>query len=224
MSETIKINKLFHRRVKFLANLLSPGSLSVLFPPDSPDFDKILLLSIIMANSSAAAPMKRLLNENKDMEIMMKDRWRPATIDLEALKSLPRDSLGYHYASHMIDNMIPAMKYDDPVTSDSDYIVHRLRETHDIVHTLLGCGISYEDELQTQGFTIFNLRSPLNVVLAVGLIFRLFYTDAPLDKAVAAFTKGAQQGVQAKCLLAFKYEDGWNRSINEWREDLGIQL
>ena len=223
MSDGIKNNSRFLKNVNFLANLISPNSLAELFR-DSPDFDRILLLSIILAKSPAAAPMKRFLQENKDMAVMLKDRWRPASVDLDALTNLSENSLGYHYAKHMVDNKIPMMKYDDPVSSDSDYIVHRLRETHDILHTLVGCGISDDDELQIQAFAIFNLRSPLNVVLAVVLLFRLFYSGCPLDQAVAAFSKGAQHGVRAKNILAFKFEDGWDRPINDWRKELCIDL
>jgi hypothetical protein len=223
MSDVIKNNSRFLKNINFLANLISPNSLAELFR-DSPDFDRILLLSIILAKSPAAAPMKLFLQENKDMAIMLKDRWRPTPVDLDALKSLPENSLGHHYAKHMIDNKIPMMKYDDPVSSDSDYIVHRLRETHDILHALLGCGISDHDELQIQAFAIFNLRSPLNVVLAVVLLFRLFYLGSPLDQAAAVFSKGAQQGVKAKNLLAFKFEDGWDRPIDHWQKELCIDL
>ena len=191
-------------------------------PQDPPQLDKILALSIVLAKSPAAAPMKRILLENKDMAVMLKDRWRPRSVDLDALKSLPDNSLGYHYAQHLIGNKIPLMRYDDPVISDADYIVHRLRETHDILHVLLGCDTSYCGELQTQAFAIFNLRSPLNVVLAVVLLFRLFYYESPLDRAVTAFSKGAQQGVKAQNLLAFKFEDGWDLPIVYWREQLCI--
>jgi ubiquinone biosynthesis protein Coq4 len=117
-----------------------------LYPPDSPKLDRILVLSAILAKSPAAAPMKRCLQENQAMAMMFKDRWRPTPVDLDALKGLPENSLGHHYAKHLIGNKIPVMKYDDPVSSDADYIVHRLRETHDILHALLGCGISDHDE------------------------------------------------------------------------------
>jgi ubiquinone biosynthesis protein Coq4 len=215
MTDLIGKNRRFFRRVNFLANLLKPDSL---------DLDNILVLSIVLARSSAAAPMIRLLKENKDMKIILKDRWRPSPVDLEKLQILPPQSLGHLYAQHMIDNKIGAMKYDDPVTSDADYIVHRLRETHDILHTLLGCGVDPEGELQTQAFCIFNLRSPLNVVLAVVLLFRLFYSETPLEQAVNSFTKGAQQGIKAKNLLASKFEEGWDRPIDDWRKELCIEL
>lgn len=214
MKECISNRNFFIKKLHFLAKFLEPDNLSL---------DNILLISIVLAKSKAANPMMRFLYENENMCSMFKTRWRPTPVDLNKLESMPVNSLGHLYARHMIDNKIGAMNYDDPVESDTDYVVHRLRETHDILHALLGCGIDPEDELQTQAFCIFNLRSPLNVVLFVVLLFRLFYSGAPLDRAVATITKGAQQGLMAKCLLAFKFEDGWDRSIHQWREDLGIK-
>jgi ubiquinone biosynthesis protein Coq4 len=41
---------------------------------------------------------------------------------------------------------------------------------------------------------------------------------------VAAFSKGAQQGVKAQSLLAFKFEDEWDRPIDCWRKQLCIDL
>lgn len=55
-----------------------------------------------------------------------------------------------------------------PVQSLQEFIVHRLRETHDIVHVLIGFGTDPTGELGLQAFNLAQNRSPL----AVMLIFR----------------------------------------------------
>jgi ubiquinone biosynthesis protein COQ4 len=205
----------FARRSDYVASLISNDVL---------DLDKILILSISLAKSPLARPMIKLLYSDPVSQQMLIDRWRPNQVDLNYLMSLQENTLGRKYAEHLICNKIDLMLYHDEAKTDYDYVVHRLRETHDIIHTLLGCGIDIEDELQTQAFCIFNIRSPLNVILSVVLLFRLFNSEASLNRAVDSFTKGAKQGLNAKNIFAFKFEDKWDQSLDEWRRDVCIEL
>ena len=47
------------------------------------------------------------------------------------------------------------------MTNAQEFVVHRLKETHDIVHVLTGFGIDGASELGLQGFNLAQNRSPL---------------------------------------------------------------
>lgn len=205
----------FSRRADYLASLISNDAL---------DLDKILILSISLAKSPLARPMIKMLYSDPVSQQMLVERWRPNQVDLNYLMSLQENTLGRKYAEHLVCNKIDLMLYNEETKSDSDYVVHRLRETHDIIHTLLGCGIDVEGELQTQAFCIFNIRSPLNVILSVVLLFRLFNSEKPLNSAVDSFAKGAKQGLIAKNIFSFKFEDKWDQSLDEWRREVCIEI
>ena len=54
------------------------------------------------------------------------------------------------------------------MTNAQEFVVHRLKETHDIVHVLTGFGIDGASELGLQGFILAQNRSLLAVMLIFG--------------------------------------------------------
>ena len=101
---------------------------------------------------------------------MIQDHWRPAPIDLDALEQLPAGQLGALLClTTQISGITPDTLIDPaPITSDQEFIVHRLKETHDIVHVLTGFGVDGVGEIGLQAFNLAQNRSPLAVLLIFG--------------------------------------------------------
>jgi len=204
------------RMVAGLAEFLKkPGSL-----------DSVFGLAGTLKDSPLSTQMFRHLLDNPAMAELIETQWRPAAIDLDALERLPSGSLGQVYAQQLrSQGLSPASLIDpSPITSAQDYVVHRLRETHDIVHVLTGFGIDGPGELGLQAFNLAQNRSPLAVMLIFGGMLATLQNDEPLEPLLKALARGFELGLAASCVIACKLEDGWERPLADWQRQLGLPV
>lgn len=212
LQERLQSLKLLAGLASFLKN---PGSLESVFA---------------VGNSVKDGPlgkqMMRYLLEAPRFNELVEERWRPQPIDLNVLKTLPEGSLGRIYADQLISQGITPDSLIDPspVTTAQDYVVHRLKETHDIVHVLTGFGIDGASELGLQGFNLAQNRSPLAVMLIFGGMLSALQNDEPLAPMLRALARGFQMGLDAELVIARKLEDGWDRPLSDWRRELKLPV
>lgn len=190
--------------------------------PDS--LESVFKIAGSLKNSAMSAQMFRHLLEKPSMATLVKENWRPGPIDLEALELLPEGTLGHEYAFQLrSQGLTPDSLIDpNPITSPEDYVTHRLRETHDIVHVLTGFGVDGAGELGLQAFNLAQNRSPLAVMLIFGGMLSALQNDEPLEELLTALAKGFELGLKADCVIAHKLEESWDRPLCEWREVLQI--
>ena len=203
------------RAIRFVDFVNNPESLS-----------KIIGLADGIAGSPLSRQMVNYFLDNPTMAALIIEHWRPAPIALEVLETLPPSSLGYIYSRHMRrQELSPASVIDaSPITSSHEYIFHRVRETHDIIHVLTGFGIDAAGELGIQGFILAQIRSPLAVFFIFGGILATMKNQLPLDKLLKSLARGFELGLQAQCVIACKLEDGWNRPLVDWQQELGLPV
>ena len=199
--------------IRFVNFVNNPESLS-----------KIIGLADGIAGSPLSRQMVNYLLDNPTMDALIIEHWRPAPIALEVLETLPPSSLGYIYSRHMRrQGLSPACVIDtSPITSSHEYIFHRVRETHDIIHVLTGFGIDAAGELGIQGFILAQIRSPLALFFIFGGILATMKNQLPLDKLLKSLARGFELGLQAQCVIACKLEDGWDRPLVDWQQELGL--
>jgi len=199
--------------IRFVDFVNNPESLS-----------KIIGLADGIAGSPLSRQMVNYLLDNPTMAALIIEHWRPAPIALEVLEALPPSSLGYIYSRHMRrQELSPASVIDaSPITSSHEYIFHRVRETHDIIHVLTGFGIDAAGELGIQGFILAQIRSPLAVFFIFGGILATMKNQLPLDKLLKSLARGFELGLHAQCVIACKLEDGWDRPLVDWQQELGL--
>ena len=212
LQERLQSLKLLAGLTSFLKN---PGSLESVFA---------------VANSVKDGPlgdqmMSHLLKDSQ-FKSLVKERWRPQPIDLSALQTLPEGSLGRCYADQLIrQDITPETLIDpSPVDSEKDFIVHRLKETHDITHVLTGFGIDGASELGLQGFNLAQNRSPLAVMLIFGGMLSALQNDEALSPMLRALAQGFQMGLDAELVIARKLEDGWDRPLADWQRELNLPI
>jgi len=212
LQERLQSLKLLAGLTSFLKN---PGSLESVFA---------------VANSVKDGPlgdqMMRHLLKDSQFKSLVKERWRPQPIDLSALQTLPEGSLGRCYADQLIrQDITPETLIDpSPVDSEKDFIVHRLKETHDITHVLTGFGIDGASELGLQGFNLAQNRSPLAVMLIFGGMLSALQNDEALSPMLRALAQGFQMGLDAELVIARKLEDGWDRPLADWQRELNLPI
>ena len=207
------------QNLKMLASLATflknPGSL-----------DSVFAVANSVKDSPLAEQMKRHLLIHPQFSALVKEGWRPKAIDLTELQTLPDGTLGRCYADQLISQGITpdALIDPSPVSNDADYITHRLRETHDIIHVLTGFGIDGDSELGLQGFNLAQTRSPLAVMLIFGGMLAALQDDEPLAPMLRAMARGFQLGLDADLVIAHKLEEGWDRPLQDWRQELKLAV
>lgn len=190
--------------------------------PDS--LESVFAVAGSLKDSPMARQMQRHLLEHPGMAALVEQGWRPAPIDREALSRMPQGSLGHTYALQLQRLGISPDSLIDPapIRGPSDYIVHRLRETHDIVHVLTGFGIDGPGELGLQAFNLAQNRAPLAVMLIFSGLLKTLQDDEPLEPLLNALARGFQLGLQAELVIAAKLEEGWDRPLVDWRRELRL--
>ena len=212
LQERLQSLRLLASLATFLKN---PGSL-----------DSVFAVANSVKDSPLAEQMKRHLLIHPQFSALVKEGWRPKAIDLTELQKLPDGTLGRCYADQLISQGITpdALIDPSPVSNDAEYITHRLRETHDIIHVLTGFGIDGDSELGLQGFNLAQTRSPLAVMLIFGGMLAALQDDEPLAPMLRAMARGFQLGLNAELVIAHKLEEGWDRPLQDWRRELRLAV
>ena len=141
--------------------------------------------------------------------------------------ALPQESLGHTYACWFVD--AGGQPLPDPVLqagSDGDdtWLHQRVRHTHDLWHVVCGCPPTSAGEAAMNAVNVMQLRWPGSaMLLGADLLHRCLEGAAAgaVDAGHAA-AYGLELGRICAPLLAQRWEEGWDRPLTEWREQLGI--
>jgi ubiquinone biosynthesis protein COQ4 len=107
---------------------------------------------------------------------------------------------------------------------DDTWLHQRVRHTHDLWHVVCGCPPTAAGEAAMNAVNVMQLRWPGSaMLLGADLLHRCL--DGPpageVDAGQAA-AYGLELGRVCAPLLAQRWEEGWDRSLTDWREQLGI--
>ena len=156
---------------------------------------------------------------------LMDERFPPLQPDIEKLKQLPAGSLGHAYA-----HLILSLGYDPdffrprPIHSDAHWLTQRIATTHDLHHVVGGFATSPEGESGVLAMTSCQTGFPAYVALLHAAQLSRFRLDPQSYGALsAAISHGTTIGFEAEPLVAVRWEEGWERSLADWRRDLGIR-
>ena len=191
---------------------------------EKPDLTNVYGVGASLQGSEMARQMGRHLMEDQRFRALVEEGWRPASIHLDELLAMPTGSLGQVYAQQLSSQGLdPESTMDhSEITSPAQYIKHRMRETHDIIHVLTGFGVDGAGELGVQAFGLAQNRHPIAVLLILGGLLKALQDGLDLAPVLHAISKGFKLGLSAKILIAYKFEDAWQRPIESWREEVGL--
>jgi ubiquinone biosynthesis protein Coq4 len=165
------------------------------------------------------------LNQDPACAALIRDRYIPPVHDLDALLTLPPDSLGYIYAAQMKKTGFdPNLHAGMTAETDAHYVELRLSQTHDLWHMVTGFDTSEIGEIGLQAFHLPQFPYPLATMLvAISLISTTLKEPEMLPKLLAAIAQGFQMGKTAKPLFAQKWEEGWEKTLSQWQAELNLQ-
>ncbi|MGC6488528.1 MAG: Coq4 family protein [Planctomycetota bacterium] len=155
---------------------------------------------------------------------MMRERYLADPVDIDALERLPEGTLGNAFARHILDHGFDADYYRKmPVETDLNWVMMRMRQTHDIWHVVLDIDTSRLGEIAVKAFELSQTWRPLAAVITCGGMIRYLMKDPDqLGDVMQFISHGYQLGRTAKPFLAQKWEHGWERPLGAWRRDLGL--
>lgn len=165
------------------------------------------------------------LKAKPEVAQLIDDRYLMSSPAGDRLMQHPHDSLGYAYGMHLKQaNLNPNFYRHVEVVDDASYVFQRMRQTHDIWHVVTGYGIDGLGEMELKAFEYAQTRRPMAAVL-IGLVIlsNVFKTPSTLGIFFDRVTAAYQLGTRAKPLLAQKWEEHWEKSVAEWRTELGIE-
>ncbi len=159
-----------------------------------------------------------------EMAALMEERYLCDVPDTEKLLDYPEGTLGYCYAHHLDDRGFDPDYYRKiDVRDDIDYVLMRLRQTHDIWHVITGFDTDRLGEIAIKAVELAQTRRPMAAVITTGGVLRYLRKDPEqLGSVLEMISAGYQMGIHAKLLLAQKWELGWDRPLADWRAELNV--
>ncbi len=182
--------------------------------------------------------VKAVLQEPASAQLVQ-ERYIGKPYDLEAMLKMPKGSLGWTYGTIMHTLGYDPQFYPqrEQFDSDADYIGFRIDKTHDIHHILTGFSLDTLGELGVISVTVAQTRYPTFLLIDILSLLMTFFTsdtllnevesDADLNKTLGykfeLISQGITIGRNAKPLFPIKWEEGWEKPLDQWRKELNIK-
>jgi len=160
------------------------------------------------------------------LEQLWQQRYCPEHYDVDELLSLSPETLGGMYARHMKSRGLRP-DFFDAVTPRHNlhYLRLRMRQTHDIWHTLTGFDTNPVGEVGLQAFYFAQFTNGQSALIIAGAILKsiLRRRYGELEQFVEAFCDGYRNGRRAQPLLGVKWEDLWQVPVEDLRRRYNIE-
>ncbi|XWK86762.1 MAG: Coq4 family protein [Phormidium sp.] len=179
-----------------------------------------------LRNIKAAQLSVDFLKSKPEVAAIIAEGYLAPQPDMDALLKLPKESLGYAYASYLKEaGFDPNFYRQIEVVDDVSYVFLRIRQSHDIWHIITDMKTDVIGELGLKGFELAQTRRPMSIILlAGGLLRTLLSSPEDLNLLLDRIAVGYRMGAKAKPFLAQKWEENWEKPLLEWRAELGVEL
>jgi ubiquinone biosynthesis protein COQ4 len=189
---------------------------------DPDDTRQVFLLGLVFNARFFPRFLARFATSGDGDELL---RDRPAidsrSVDLDALRALPADSLGGAYIRYLDENGLDPDLFQAPpgLPPVPAFVSQRMRQTHDIWHVLTGYKPDVAGEIALQAFTFGQTRMPSAALIAIGGALRLSRIRPGI---VRMALDGYRRGRRASFLPTVRWEQHWRRPVAEMRDELGV--
>ena len=155
---------------------------------------------------------------------LLEERYPPFQPDVDQLEQLPQGSLGHAYAG-----MIRKLNYDPDffrprdTSTDALWLTQRIATTHDIHHVIGGFNTQPAGESGVLAITATQIGFPAYVLLNLLASFKAVRLKPTELEAIShGIAHGNRIGLQATPLVTQKWEEGWEKPLHQWRQELGV--
>lgn len=201
---------------------LIKGSIGILVNPEHTD--SVFDIEDGLRQLAVTRELFNFTTQEPEVISLVRERYLKPVPNLNRLRNLPEGSLGRAYARHLDDNNFDPNYYRKiEVRNDTDYILMRIRQTHDIWHVVTGFDTDALGEIAIKGVELSQTHRPMAAVICAGGIFRyMLKQPAEFGKCIEAIAAGYSLGLKARPLLGVKWEEMWDRQLDELRASLKI--
>lgn len=200
---------------------LARGALRKLMS-DPNDTEQVFVLSIALNAGRLPQLMARFLADDSGVELLTR---RAAidkrSVDYDALRKLPADTLGGAYVRFLDDNGLDPDLFQAPpgLPAAPAYVTQRMRQTHDIWHVVTGYDPSLAGEIPLLAFIYAQTGAPaMGLLAAVGAVRH----SLELGNIFGRVWRGYQGGKRAAFLGNVAWESMWELPLSEVRQRLGV--
>jgi ubiquinone biosynthesis protein COQ4 len=189
---------------------------------DPEDTRQVFLIQIAFNAPHLPGVLARFLMEEGG-EALLRDRASidSTSVDYDALRALPADTLGGAYVRFLDDNGLDPDLFQAPpgMPEVPAYVAKRMRQSHDIWHVVTGCQTDIPGEIELLGFSHAQTGMPgLRMLARVGALrFSLRHRGV-----WRALRRGRRRGAAARSLMTVRWESMWEVPLSEVRTSLGI--
>ncbi|XP_066586714.1 ubiquinone biosynthesis protein COQ4 homolog, mitochondrial-like [Prorops nasuta] len=187
--------------------------------------DMIACLGETTGLSALEHCLKKMQSKPEGQRILSEQpRINTSTVDMSALKALPKGTLGRIYYDFLEDNKVspdsrPPVKFVDDF--ELAYVMQRYRETHDIFHAALLMPTTMLGEVTVKWVEALQTHLPMCVGGAIFGAVRLrpkqrkMYLDYYLPWAI-------ETGRSAEFLLGIYFEERWEQTLEDFYHEMNI--
>jgi len=184
-----------------------------------------------VGQEEALAGFDALALGNPLADEMLEDRYLSPTPDVEFLASLPNGSLGKEFERYLTDNDLDANLLRESAFIGAHYergeqvgyLAERGFQLHDLYHVLTGFDTTPLGEVRVVSFTVAQTPAPYPaMIIASRPLQMVLYKPELLPPVMDAITQGWALGRRAKPLMRVHWEEHWERSLDELREEFDL--
>jgi len=156
---------------------------------------------------------------------LLSNRPSPLWPSLEEMGAMPEQSLGWCVHRRLenlgITFLVDQSKIPETQT-DKEYSLFRFFRLHDVHHTVLGLPITVAGEAAVSSFYASTTSAPSDIANLSSWMLRSSYEPSERRLIWDAIAFGVSIGRVVPDLFTQRWEDGWERPITDWHEELGI--
>lgn len=193
---------------------------------DSSRTDEIVVAEEILAQAQLTYWVDKGLFDSGEERDLLHDRAEFHDGQLDHLRGLPSGSLGFEFARFLDSNSLTldALRQPTPYTAagTESFLMSRLRQCHDLWHTLIGVGTQGHEEVLVHCFSLAQTGLPYStIIIGLGSIKHMVFERR--WSALAHETRKAyRSGRDASSIIAAYWERRWDQPIGDVRHEFGI--
>ena len=179
-------------------------------------------LSITNKSELQQQGIKQLL-AHPQLQPLIEERFAITWPSLEQMGAMPRGSLGFCMQQRQRYLGINQLQIPLPTTdNEEDYVMYRCTICHDLHHLVLGLPISVAGEAADSAYSSITKKMPLHVGLLATWLTHGLIEPEEHRMIWEGICFGARIGLDGPLLDAYRWEEGWERPLEEWRAELGL--
>lgn len=187
-----------------------------------------LLLGEEISSVGRMPALARQLEASPEGRTILRERPRitSATVDLGELRALPEGTLGRTYAEHLDRCGLDLDALSVPVTrgrdEEANYLLERVRQTHDVWHAVLGLGAAGHEEVLVHAFQWPQLHMPYSALVVFFGTIKHLVGERRWATLKRALPGAYRAGRRAAPLLPVYWERRWEQPIESLRAELRV--